>query len=88
MKKIKRADQPEEELMVEWLGVDGALVLLFIVLAVIYGYGLLHQVDVIVGVMAPGIAIGITTAVFLRYCVEVFSFASGKKSEQAPHEEQ
>lgn len=82
MKKIKRADQPDENLKVEWLGMDGALVLLFIVLACIYGYGLLNQVDFILGIMAPGIAIGITTAVFLRYCAEVFSFASGKKSNK------
>ena len=38
-------EQQKSELKVEWLGVDGALVLLYIVLACIYGYGLLNSVD-------------------------------------------
>lgn len=66
-------------LKVEWLGIDGALVLLFAVLALIYCFGLMNRVDVLIGIVAPVIAIGITTAVFLRYCSEVFSFASGRK---------
>ncbi len=72
-------EQQKSELKVEWLGVDGALVLLYIVLACIYGYGLLNSVDFIIGIMAPGIAILITVGVFLKYCTEVVSFATGKK---------
>lgn len=72
----------KDELKVEWLGADGALVLLFIVLACIYGYGMLHSVDFIIGIMAPGIAIVITVGVFIKYCTEVFSFASGKKGKE------
>lgn len=33
---------------VEWFGVDGALVALYAVLAIIFGYGMVHQVDVLV----------------------------------------
>lgn len=72
-------EQEKEQLKVEWLGVDGALVLLYIVLACIYGYGLINSVDFIIGIMAPGIAILITVGVFLKYCTEVISFATKKK---------
>ena len=72
-------EQDKSELKVEWLGVDGALVLLYIALACIYGYGMLNSIDFIIGIMAPGIAILITVGVFLKYCTEVFSFATGKK---------
>ncbi len=74
-----KKENEKDELKVEWLGPDGALVLLFIVLACIYGYGMLNSVDFIIGVLAPGIAIVITVGVFIKYCTEVFSFASGKK---------
>lgn len=67
---------------IEWFGVDGALVLLYIVLACIYGYGIINSIDFIIGIMAPGIAICITVAVFLKYCTEVFSFATGKKGKK------
>lgn len=40
-----------KDLKVAWLGIDGALVLLYIVLACIYGYGLLHQVDFVVSLL-------------------------------------
>lgn len=71
--------QTQEDLAVEWFGIDGLLVLLFIVLSYVYGYGMVNKVDFIIGMMAPGVAILITTSVFIRYCTEVFSFASGKK---------
>lgn len=80
MQETKK-DNEKDELKVEWLGIDGALVLLFIVLACVYGYGMLHSIDFIIGIMAPGIAIIITVGVFLKYCTEVFSFATGKKGK-------
>ena len=76
-----KKENEKDELKVEWLGVDGALVLLFIVLACIYGYGMLNSIDFIIGIMAPGIAITITVGVFLYYCTEVFSFATGKNGK-------
>lgn len=78
-KNDKKAD---ENLKVEWFGVDGALLLLFAALAVVYGYGLLNRVDFILGILAPGIALTITTGVFIKYCTEVFSFAKGKKKKE------
>ncbi len=73
----------KEELRVEWIGADGGLVLLYCVLAVIYTVGIVCRIDVIVGLMAPLIALGITTAIFLRYCSEVFHFTkkAGNRSE-------
>lgn len=69
----------KNELKVEWIGIDGALVLLYIVLAIIYGYGIINRIDFIIGIMAPGIAICITAGVFIKYCTEVFAFSRGKK---------
>ena len=63
---------------VEWFGVDGALVALYAVLAIIFGYGMVHQVDALVGIMAPGIAMLITFGVFVRYWFEVREFSKRK----------
>jgi SSS family solute:Na+ symporter len=72
----------KDELKVEWFGIDGALVLLFIFLACLYGYGIINRIDFIIGIIAPGIAITMTVGVFIKYCTEVFSFATGKKSKK------
>ena len=80
-KKNMPEEKPQYE-KVEWFGVDGALVLLFIVLACIYGYGMLNGVDFIIGIMAPGVAIVFTVAIFLKYGTEVFSFDTGKKGKE------
>jgi len=71
----------KDELKVEWLGIDGALVLLYIVLAAIYSYGIINRIDFIVGIMAPFIAISITSGAFIKYCTEVASFSKGKKRD-------
>lgn len=63
---------------VEWFGVDGALVALYAVLAIIFGYGMVHQVDALVGILAPGIAMLITFGVFARYWFEVREFSKRK----------
>lgn len=67
---------------VEWLGIDGALVLLYFILAGVYTYGIIGRVDFIVGIMAPVIACGITVLVFLRYCVEVVGFMKKTKGDK------
>lgn len=80
-KEKKQPEAKKEYEKVEWLGVDGGLILLFIVLACIYGYGMLNGIDFIVGILSPGLAICITVGVFLKYCTEVFSFATGRKGK-------
>ena len=74
------ATQPKSTFKVEWFGVDGALCLLYIVMACIYGYGALNGVDWIVGYLAPGFASLVAIGIFLKYCTEIFAFATGKKS--------
>jgi len=71
----------KDELKVAWLGIDGALILLYIVLAIIYGYGIIHRIDFIVGIIAPGVAIAITLGAFIKYCSEIFAFSFGKKGK-------
>ena len=70
-------EEYKRETKVEWIGIDGALVLLFIVLSCIYGYGMIARVDWIIGILAPALACGSTTLIFLRYLYQLFTF--GKK---------
>lgn len=80
-KEIRTVQEPsKQDLRVELIGADGALMLLYCVLAVIYTYGILCHVDFIVGIFAPIFTCGITTFIFLRYCTEVLGFIKhGKK---------
>ena len=67
-----------KEIKVEWFGIDGALCLLYFALACIYSFGILNRIDAIIGVFCPLVAAGMTTAIFLRYLFEVFSFGKAK----------
>lgn len=78
----KKTPEVKEDIRVEWFGADGGLILLYLLLAAMYTYGILCRVDIIVGVIAPGIAFGITAAIFLRYCFEVFHFTKGAKKNR------
>lgn len=60
---------------VEWLGMDGALCLLYAVLAITVCWGIINRVDWPVGILAPAAACIMTTGIFLRYLTEVFSFS-------------
>lgn len=79
---LRPVEPSRQELKVELFGVDGALMLLYGVLAIVYTYGILRHVDFIVGIFAPVFTCGITAFIFLRYCTEVFGFmkGSGKKT--------
>ena len=72
------AEEYAKETKVEWFGIDGALCLLYFVLACIYSFGILNRIDGIIGVFCPLVAAGMTTAIFLRYLFEVFSFGKAK----------
>ena len=78
--EVYEAKQPKGEFKVEWFGVDGALILLYVALACIYGYGMLNCVEWIVAYMAPLVASGMAVGIFIKYCTEILSFATGKKS--------
>lgn len=65
---------------VEWLGIDGALVLLFIALAFFLGFCVINNVDIVIGIILPyGVTIA-TTGIFIRYFWEVVAFS--KKNEK------
>ena len=72
------AEEYAKETKVEWFGIDGALCLLYFALACIYSFGILNRIDGIIGVFCPLVAAGMTTAIFLRYLFEVFSFGKAK----------
>ena len=72
------AEEYAKETKVEWFGIDGALCLLYCALACIYSVGILNRIDAIIGVFCPLVAAGMTTAIFLRYLFEVFSFGKAK----------
>lgn len=71
----KKIEEKIEIEKVQWLGMDGLLVGIYAILACIYGFGITHRIDFIVGIMAPATAIIITVSVFIRYCFEVFTFS-------------
>ena len=77
----------KDELKVEWIGVDGALVLLYIVLSILYGYSIINRVDFVIGIVAPGISIIMTIIVFIRYCMELFSFSSNGEPMESDKED-
>ncbi len=76
---VELTDEYKKSIKVEWFGWDGALILLYIVLACFYGFGILHNVDWIVGIAAPVIAMGIVIGVFIKYLTEVFHVARGTR---------
>ena len=80
---VKAEAEIKKMVKVEWFGVDGALCLLYAVLAIIIGWGLVTRTDWPVGIMAPAVAALMTTGIFLRYLTEVFTFSknAGKKKK-------
>jgi len=72
------SEEYKKEIRIEWFGMDGALVLLYILLGCFYGYGIINQVEWIIGYGAPVIAIGIVIGVFAKYLTEVASVMNGK----------
>lgn len=67
-------EEYKREISVEWFGIDGALCLVYAVLACFYSFGIINRIDWIVGWAAPIVAGGTTTVIFLRYLYEVFTF--------------
>lgn len=75
-------EEYKAETKVEWLGVDGALCLLYVVLAALYSWGIINRVDWVIGYFAPAMAAGITIIIFVRYIYEVIKFGVGTKALQ------
>ena len=67
-------EEYKKEIKVEWLGIDGALCLVYVALAAFYSFGIINRIDWIIGWVAPLVAGISTTAIFLRYLYQVFTF--------------
>ena len=67
-------EEYKKEIRVEWFGIDGALCLVYAVLACFYSFGIINRIDWVIGWAAPIVAGGTTTVIFLRYLYEVFTF--------------
>ena len=67
-------EEYKKEIKVEWLGIDGALCLVYVALACFYSFGIINRIDWIIGWVAPLVAGISTTAIFLRYLYQVFTF--------------
>lgn len=78
---VMDAETYAKEVKVEWLGIDGALVLMYLVIGTIYCYGIIARVDWIIGWLVPIIAGGGTTLIFLDYLTKVTIFS--KKQTKA-----
>ena len=79
------SNKPEkkEANKIEWIGMDGFLCLLFVVLSAFIGFCLINNVEVVIGYVVPiGVAV-VTLLVFLKYITEVFTFSKkGKKGKK------
>ena len=80
LETVELSEEYKKSIKVEWLGWDGGLILLYVGLACFYGFGILHNIDWIVGIAAPVIAMGIVIFVFGKYLTEVFAVAKGNKN--------
>lgn len=67
---------------VEWLGIDGALCLIFALVAIGIGYCLIHNVDIVIGTIVPWGVTLVTGAIFVKYLSEVLFFARGTKGDK------
>ncbi len=77
--KDNQNSAPVENTKISWMGIDGFLVILFIVLAVFIGFCVIHNVDLVIGILLPyGVTLA-TLLIFIRYFAEVFSFSRRKK---------
>lgn len=75
-KKNNTANTDEkEDMKIEWFGIDGLLCLSFVLESCFIGYGMTHDVDIILGRIVPYSAMAITLAIFLKYISQVFIFS-------------
>lgn len=72
-------EEYKREVRVEWFGFDGAACLVYALLALLIGYGMINRVDWIIGGFVPAFCSIATTGIFVRYLFEVFVFTRKKK---------
>lgn len=75
-------DRKKEDLKVEWIGMDGFLVALYLVLVAFLGYGMFTLNDTILGVIAPWGLMIAATVIFLAYLKTLFGMAIKANQER------
>ena len=76
----KEQDQKDDQ-KIEWFGIDGALCLTFVIEAIIIGYCMIHDVDLVIGKIVPYGVTLVTFLIFMKYVTQVLSFSRGVKKD-------
>ena len=71
---IKKNQSEEEEDRIRWLGADGGLVLLFILLVIIEFCALYYKIDILSGYVFPGLLLVAVCIITVRYLITLSSF--------------
>ncbi len=77
----KNTPQKDSE-KIQWFGIDGLLIVLYFIEAIVIGWALINNVDAIVGYAVPYTVAIVTTVIFLKYLSEVFLFSKGSKKNK------
>lgn len=79
-KGTSKAPAPKKETdKIEWFGIDGALCLLYVIEAIGIGACVIGNMEGFVGKFVPYFVALVTTAIFIKYISEVFSFSKKSK---------
>lgn len=72
-------NETNDGLRISWFGMDGMFCLAYIVEAVLIGWSMIHDVDIVLGRLLPYSAMLVTAWVFLKYIFQVLSFSRGTR---------
>ena len=79
--ELQKQQQENEDMRIEWFGIDGALCLCFVFESVFFGYCMIHNVDFVIGRVLPYGAALVTLWIFLKYITQVLSFSHGARKK-------
>ncbi|WP_042273462.1 hypothetical protein [[Clostridium] dakarense] len=65
----------DKDSKIQWLGLDGFLVILFPIVVFIIWYAVQHQIDFIIGKVVPYGTILVVIAILFKYFKEVMQFS-------------
>ena len=79
--KNQKFENRNEDLRIEWFGVDGLLCLIYVIEAVLFAWAMINNNDFIIGVLIPyGVA---AVTVFVKYLYQVISFSRKNKQSKS-----
>ena len=81
--KNQKFENRNEDLRIEWFGVDGLLCLIYVIEAVLFAWAMINNNDFIIGVLIPYGVAAVTTAVFVKYFYQVISFSRKNKQSKS-----